>query len=445
MIFKSLSSVWLVALFALLASFSIHCSKQAPSTQTLQLWHFWSEPAQQQAFLRIIQEFEKEHPGVKIECTPLQWSDGKAKLQTAIGSGVAPDIIHIGLEWLTEFASAGALESLDSRLVVGAHPSLRSNLQSDSMVYGLPWVMNCRALFLNKRLLEQASLEDRVHEGILSLDDLEKLSLLSVENQKSSSVGVSAARLPFGVNAYEPHNVLKKTLPFLWSAGSRVFCFEPFSQSIDEAALRALERYAELCKNGRVESSRQLDEAMARSELSAWPSGMWNLGKKEVDEYYRVSPRWPSLNLSQKTELEGEDIGWSILSADCYALTKQSAHKALANALFAFLARPSVQRAFCAAVPDAGFPAYAFSEVPALNEEALDTLFKRSPNAVAFYKQCMHARPLPRSKHFLEAEQLFEAEIMQVVYGKKSARTALKDLQEALRSLELRSATALRK
>jgi ABC-type glycerol-3-phosphate transport system substrate-binding protein len=48
---------------------------------------------------------------IDIEATELQWSDGKAKLAMAIQAQKAPDIMHIGLEWVQEFAQGKSFAS----------------------------------------------------------------------------------------------------------------------------------------------------------------------------------------------------------------------------------------------------------------------------------------------------------------------------------------------
>ncbi len=419
-------------------------NKKSPAT-TLQLWHFWSEPNQQRSFEKIVHEFEALHPDIHIECTPLQWSDGKAKLQTAFAAHTAPDIIHIGLEWVPEFASAGVLDTLPQTVVDSAPPALAHALRMSGMVYALPWVMNCRAVFVRKDIYSQLStdslhVEQSGNIKVLKPNGNQPFTIDEIEaalQRVSVDHGSGVQSPPVGINAYEPHNVLKKTLPFLWSSGSSIFQSVPLSASVDAAATHALERYVRLCQRGRVDASRRLDEAMSRSELALWETGMWSL-QPDVDSTYAVLSRWPVPDeASQKA-----DNGWSILSGDCFAVSHSCAHKEAAELFLRYLKQSEVETEFCADIPDAGFPVHAkpvrLSSAAPLTARDSSTLrvWHRSHNVEAFYEQCLHSRCVVSTPNFLEAEAIFEEQIMQAVYGRKTAESAMADMKQQLRTLE---------
>ncbi len=410
------SLLGLAALCALLTMGSTSCNKPQASP-TIRLWHFWSEPRQTQVLDSLLRIFEEQHPGVHIEATALQWSDGKAKLQTAFASSSAPDIIHIGLEWVEEFASASVLDSLPDDLLARSIPRLHNAVKLQGKMYALPWTMNCRALFVDGSLGKALSRENLQP----SLDDYERM----LKNPAFQSLRV-------GVNSYEPHNVLKKTLPFLWAGGSRIMTSLPFSSTIDSEAIAALESYASMCKNGRMESSRTLDDALAGHELGLWPSGMWNLASPTTSMNYQVADRWPAWSWAKDSAL----TGWSILSADCWALTSSSQHKEACMQLLRFLSSSTVQVQFCRQLPDAGFPAAPLFQEKKPVDRSDSSVYAANTNIEGFYSQCLRSRPLPSTPYFLDAEAEFEQQIMQVLYEKKSPREAMRDLQIAWSTIE---------
>src|SRR2546425_10345708 len=90
----SIASLLFITLSLALAG----CERNGKSTgekSTLSFWHFWSEPAQKQALLGQIRQFENEHPDIHVELSELSWNDGKTKLLAAFNSNTAPDVLEL--------------------------------------------------------------------------------------------------------------------------------------------------------------------------------------------------------------------------------------------------------------------------------------------------------------------------------------------------------------
>ncbi|MBL7999535.1 MAG: extracellular solute-binding protein [Candidatus Kapabacteria bacterium] len=376
--------------------------------QTIRLWHFWSEPAQEKALQSIIRDFEKEFPAYHVEQTPLQWSDGKTKLMMAYASQSEPDVVHLGLEWVDEFARKGVLDSVTSLLPATYHSEVLKAVQQNGTAYAVPFTMNTRALFVRKDILPIKDYQGRWQDVLVS----------------------TAAQQGAGINAYEPHNVFKKCVPFLWSYGSHIFTSVPYSQTFDEAAVRGVERYCSIAKQGIIEPSRSLDARMKTGTATLWMSGMWNLGDSSINRTYIVFGGLPTDGnmpdtITQRTK--------SILSADCYAINRSTTSRTGARLLISFLARASVQRTFCIAIPDAGFPVHSVSLEDAERDKEL---YRRTINTYFFFLQTMNSISIPASQHFDDVERIFEEEIMNAVYGKSSAASAIESARMRIRTIE---------
>lgn len=396
----------------------VACSSPERQT-TVRVWHFWSEPLQRTAFHALVDDYERANPGVTIELTELGWSDGKAKLQSAFATGTAPDIVHLGLEWVQEFASAGVLSPLDTTLVVTVPAQLRSSVSRESAVFAVPWVMNTRALFVRNDVLEKL-LGASAADGKLYVPDVQSLRI---------ACGQVAPDARIGVQSYEPHNVVKKVLPFLWSSGSSIFLRLPFSASVDTLAVAGLEEYCAWARAGIMESSRALDARLGRRELGVWISGMWNLSDTEITRTYSVMPSFPSLAHGSVPKGSGS----SVLSADCFAVNTRSTVKDAAQSLLRFLCSQPVSLRFCAAVPDAGFPCVRVDRSVA--DAPGKAVFSR-PLAEAFYAQTLLSVVLPASPIFLQAEEILEQEVTEAAYGRKSPVRALADARVRLQLVE---------
>ncbi len=380
--------------------------RQGKAAATLHYWHFWSEPAQKAVLQKQIAAFEAQRPDINIELTDLNWSDGKSKLQLAFNSGRAPDVVQLGFEWTPEFAEAGVLQALPDSLLASRSnilPAALKALSLHSTLYALPWTVNTRALLLRG-----------AHDTVRSWDDLK--TAVEAAHRPEVSYG-------FGVNASEPHNVLKKALPFMWSAGSAIFTATPLAQSFDQAAVRGLTYYRSLAQSGIPERSRRLDELFLQGTVGAWITGAWILDMVENHQRsssFSVLPQIPTAS--------PRDTGWSILGGDCLAVSGSSRFTTEAMDFISFLTDYRQARSFCLAVSDAGIPA----DTNALSDEA----FRQTAGQRGFLEQLRYARTLPWSPVFLEAESILEEAIGKAVYGELTAADALNQARARISELE---------
>ena len=127
---------------------------------TLQWWQFWSVGDEENSIKSIaIDAYEAANPHVKIEATQLGWGDGFARIQTAIGAGVAPDCLELGSTWVGAFADVGALTDLTPYLtpeVKNKYINWNLGETLDGKIVAFPWAVGTRALAVNYDLVRQA-------------------------------------------------------------------------------------------------------------------------------------------------------------------------------------------------------------------------------------------------------------------------------------------------
>jgi ABC-type glycerol-3-phosphate transport system substrate-binding protein len=373
------------------------CTKA--TNETIQLWHFWSEPKQESTFLELIHQFEIENPGIKIVCTPLQWAEGKQKLLMGLSSDAPPDVVQIGFEWVKEFAPA--LEGINSSILSDVHPELRKAVNINKEFVALPWTMNSRALFVQN---------DFVKENFITRNDT--ILTLTRVVEKLNQYADSKSYYALGLPSYEPHNVLKKTIPFLREYGSKFMMDTLYSSTIDSASIRGLNLLIQLSKKSIIESSSKLDERFKRGEIAAIISGMWLLQDTIQSSKWSILPC-----------LRG-----NILSADCFAISKKSTKKSIANKLIEFLAKPKTSVQYSMKIPDAGFSAMVQTDSSYLR------FIRSSQLREAMYQQVKRSIPLVSSSKFLIAEQIIEQSLMPAMYGKLSADSTLSSIKKKLYS-----------
>ena len=127
---------------------------------TVRLWAMGSEAEHVAA---LIADFERAHPGVRVDVQQLPWTSAHEKLLTAFVGEATPDVAQLGNTWLPELAALGALAPLDAE--VAASPIVRptdtfagvwdANV-IDGVLYGVPWYVDTRLVFYRRDLVAAA-------------------------------------------------------------------------------------------------------------------------------------------------------------------------------------------------------------------------------------------------------------------------------------------------
>ncbi|WP_432563321.1 ABC transporter substrate-binding protein [Kineococcus sp. SYSU DK003] len=123
------------------------------------LWGSWS--GDQVAQLKqLLQTYNDAHPGTTV--TYKQQEVVEEKLLTAIAGGQVPDVVLWDRFTTNVYAPKGALEPIDDRLgdvdLNAFYPEAVEELRVDDQLYGLPLLVDCRALFYNKAFFAEAGL-----------------------------------------------------------------------------------------------------------------------------------------------------------------------------------------------------------------------------------------------------------------------------------------------
>ncbi|GJI99485.1 sugar ABC transporter substrate-binding protein [Duganella rhizosphaerae] len=149
-------AVLVLACAALLAS----C---APRREEGVVLKFWAMGREGEVVTALMPEFERTHPGVRVEVQQLPWTAAHEKLLTAFAGDVMPDIFQLGNTWVPEFQAIGALQALDgvvaaSPLVTPADyfPGIWDTNIVDGKLWGVPWYVDTRVMFYRRDMLARA-------------------------------------------------------------------------------------------------------------------------------------------------------------------------------------------------------------------------------------------------------------------------------------------------
>jgi multiple sugar transport system substrate-binding protein len=108
---------------------------------------------------KVIDAFEAEHPNIKIQSEPGEWSSYWDKLATKTAANDAPDVIQMDQKYIAEYGGRGALldlakyETIDTSKI--DEESLKSG-QYDGAQYGLSTGKNAYVVMANTKVFEAA-------------------------------------------------------------------------------------------------------------------------------------------------------------------------------------------------------------------------------------------------------------------------------------------------
>ncbi|HEY0473961.1 MAG TPA: ABC transporter substrate-binding protein [Kribbella sp.] len=114
---------------------------------------------------KIVDQFNSEHPNIKVKMTVMQWADYYTKLPTAVGSGRGPAVAIMHVDSLATNAARNVIEPLDD---VAKALGLKQEDFADVVWkageysgkrYGIPLDMHPLGFFYNKTLMTKAGLD----------------------------------------------------------------------------------------------------------------------------------------------------------------------------------------------------------------------------------------------------------------------------------------------
>jgi multiple sugar transport system substrate-binding protein len=340
---------------------------------------FWAMGREGEVVTSLIPEFERTHPGVKIQVQDLPWSAAHEKLLTAFAGNSTPDVCQLGNTWVPEFVALHALEPLDAKL--GRSPAIErpdyfagiwdTNV-IDGALYGIPWYVDTRLLFYRRDLLAQAGFDAPPR----SWSEWQRMLTAIKEHSGPDRFGVL---LP--LNEFEPLLVLalQQPEPLLADGGTK--------GNFESAGFRrTLTFYVEMFRRGFAPPLTNADVSnvwneFARGYFSFYITGPWNIG-----EFKRRLPA--ELQQSWMTApLPGPDgPGASIAGGSSLVVFRASRVKDAAWQWIEYLSQPDVQRRFHELTGDLPPRRATWSE-PGLADDVY---------ARAFREQLERVKPAPK-------------------------------------------------
>jgi multiple sugar transport system substrate-binding protein len=340
---------------------------------------FWAMGREGEVVLELLPDFQRAHPGIRVDVQQLPWTAAHEKLLTAFAGGVTPDICQLGNTWISELVALNALEPLDRYVAASStvaradyFPGIWDTNVVNDVLYGVPWYVDTRLLFYRRDLLAQAGF-------VTPPTSWDEWTRMLAAIQARARPGASAILLP--LNEFEPLVAmsLQQDEPLLRDDGR-------WGNFRSAAFRRTLRFYVEMFQHGWAPplTGAQLSNVwteFGRGSFTFYISGPWNIG-----EFKRRLP--PSQQDTWMTApLPGpHGPGASIAGGSSLVIFRGSRQKLGAWRLIEYLSRPDVQRRFHERTGDLPPRRTAWGD-PALEGDI---------HARAFREQLERAKPTPK-------------------------------------------------
>jgi multiple sugar transport system substrate-binding protein len=141
---------------------------RAAETANLQFWDMvWGPPEYIDTGKKLVEQFNEQNPGIKVEYRSTPWNNWYQTFTTAIGAGTAPDVSTGAAYQSVQFYDQGAVASVDDLVaklksagtLTDFLPGTVDRLRYDEHYVALPWAIDIRIPYYRKDLFAAAGVE----------------------------------------------------------------------------------------------------------------------------------------------------------------------------------------------------------------------------------------------------------------------------------------------
>lgn len=299
----------------------------------------WAMGREGEVVAELLPDFEREHPGIRVELQQVPWASAHEKLLTAFAADALPDLCPLGNSWIPEFAALGALEPLQPYVEASSEVDPADYFEGiwetnrvDGRLRGVPWYVDTRLLFYRTDLLAEAGFDapprswaewDRAMQAIVDQGHGRRHAILLPLNEFEQLLSLA----------------LQQDDPLLREDGGRGNFRSPGFR-------RALAYYARIFEQGwaRPVSETQISnvwDEFGKGRFAFYVSGPWNIREFRQRLPAELQGRWMT------APLPGPDgPGAGIAGGSSLVVFRGSPRKAEAWKLVEYLSRPEVQQRF---------------------------------------------------------------------------------------------------
>lgn len=400
----------LIILLGLIQIFT--CSHNKDEVVVIKFWAMGSEAEQ---ITKIMPEFEKKYPNIKVKVQQIPWTAAQEKLITAFASDNTPDICQLGNTWIPQFAALNAIIDLSefiakSKIIKPEYffSGVWETNIIDNKIYGIPWYVDTRLMFYRKDVFQKAGFNEppknwkelyQLCKKIKDLnDDKEKYPIFIPTNEWNTFIifGLQA-----GAELLTDNNTLGN------------FNSKEFKESFDFLIKFHKENLTPL---GMMQVT-NVYQAMAEEYISIYFSGPWNIPEFKKWMIGNLSDKWSTAPMPG---YKNEYPGLSLAGGSSLVIFKDSKYKKEVWKLIEFLSEPEMQLKVFKLT----------NNLPSVINAWKDSSLSEDIYMKAFYLQLQNVVPTPKIP---EWEQIVYSKLQQ--YAEFAARGVI-TTEEALIKLD---------
>ncbi len=373
---------------------------------------FWAIGAEGEQVGKLIPEFEKQNPGVKVRVQQIPWTAAHEKLITAFASETLPDIFQVGNTWVPEFEALGTLEILDGYLAGSSvirdtsfFEGILSTNVINGKIYGIPWYVDTRVLFYRTDVISKAGYSAPPK----TWDELYDISkTIKAQNPANYAFFLPTNEwLPFILFGIQNGSTLLKN-----NDSNGNFSGREFREAFEYLA----QYYFEGLAPKDMQAVMNIYQAFAEGYFSMVITGPWNVTEMKNRLPAHMQDKWMTAPLPSPDSVYP---GYSLAGGSSLVINKNSQKKELAWKFMEFLSDHEIQHRFYNQV----------SALPSVKSVWDEPELKNDKYMQAFYVQLNRTKATPKIP---EWEQIVFAKIQQyaefVAAKKLTVKEALKEL-----------------
>ncbi|WP_248930089.1 ABC transporter substrate-binding protein [Paenibacillus hamazuiensis] len=379
--------------------------KSAAEQITVTWWDYMNSDAMVGALNKVIDDYQKSHPNVKIERTYVPFGDLKNKLLLGSAAGQLPDIVWLDNPDHQAFAAAGVLADITQEVKEWGQADQYYKGPWSSTVYkdknyGIPNSSNNLALFYNEDMLNAAGVKPPTNWNELK-DAAKKLTKPGVYGFAASAIRNEQGTFQF--------------LPFVWQAGADLTNFN------SPGTVEAVKLWKEMIDNGSMSKEVIGQDQQATmlqfvaGNVAMMVNGTWQIPPLQKDAKFK----WGIVPLPVNKQ------GGTILGGENWAITSTTKHKDVAWDIVKFAQQPEYLKAFLKAA----------GRLPSRKDLIKDPIWQEDKLMKIFADTMDVAKARAYGPNYPKISDAVQEMLQQVLSGYKSPEDAVKETDAKIKPL----------
>jgi len=231
----------------------------AANAVEIEYWQYFFD-ARVTAMETLIDNFQAANPDITVKMNHFPYADYRTKVAAAIPAGEGPDVVQLFYGWLNDYVEAELIQPLPadtfpaSEIDANFFPMVQAMKDGDNY-WALPTAVRSLALFYNKRLMEEAGLENPP----ANLDEL--VEMAAAMTKRDGAGNITQVGITTGMTAQD-HHWWREVLVRQFGGDPYQDDYQTVNYNTD-AGIKALEFYTDLEKKHGVTASGFMDQPQA--------------------------------------------------------------------------------------------------------------------------------------------------------------------------------------